>query len=74
MYNSYLYDIWLKGGIDIKGSTRFPMIDGTIKADKGTVKYLRTDFKLNQAGLVWVDPRQLPAERKSGQHSALQPL
>lgn len=56
LYNSYLYDIWLKGGIDIKGSTRFPMIDGTIKADKGTVKYLRTDFKLNQAGLVWVDP------------------
>ena len=56
LYNSYLYDIWLKGGIDIKGSTVFPMIDGTIKADKGTVKYLRTDFKLNKAGLVWVDP------------------
>lgn len=56
LYNSYLYDIWLKGGIDIKGSTVFPMINGTIKADKGTVKYLRTDFKLNQAGLVWVDP------------------
>lgn len=31
LYNSYLYDIWLKGGIDIKGSTVFPMIDGTIK-------------------------------------------
>lgn len=56
LYNSYLYDIWLKGAIDIKGSTLFPMIDGTIKADKGTVKYLRTDFKINKAGLVWVDP------------------
>ena len=56
LYNSYLYDIWLKGAIDIKGSTLFPMIDGTIKADKGTIKYLRTDFKVNKAGLVWVDP------------------
>ncbi len=55
LYNSYLYDIWLKGAIDIKGSTLFPVIDGTIKADKGTVKYLRTDFKINKAGLVWVD-------------------
>lgn len=56
LYNSYLYDIWLKGGINIKGSTLFPTIDGTIKADKGKITYLRTDFKLNNAGLVWVDP------------------
>lgn len=56
MLNSYLYDIWLKGGIHIKGSTLFPTIEGTIKADKGKITYLRTDFKLNEAGLVWVDP------------------
>ncbi len=55
MLNSMLYDIWLKGGIHIKGSTLFPDIEGTIKADKGTIKYLRTDFKLNSASLVWVD-------------------
>lgn len=55
MLNSMLYDIWLKGGIHIKGSTRFPDIEGTIKADKGTITYLRTDFKLNSASLVWVD-------------------
>ncbi len=54
-YNSYLYDIWLKGAIGIKGSTAFPVIDGTIKAEKGTIKYLRTDFKVNKASLVWVD-------------------
>lgn len=56
LFNSYLYDLWLSGAIDIKGSTLFPMIDGTIKADKGTITYLRTDFKVNRAGLVWVDP------------------
>lgn len=56
LYNSYLYDIWLKGGIHVKGSTVFPVIDGTIKAEKGTITYLRTDFKLRDAGLVWVEP------------------
>lgn len=56
LYNSYLYDIWLKGGIAIKGSTLFPNIDGTIKSDKGKITYLRTDFKINNASLVWVDP------------------
>ena len=40
----------------LKGSTMYPIIDGKIKADKGTIKYLRTDFKLNKASLVWVDP------------------
>lgn len=55
MLNSMLYDIWLKGGIHIKGSTLFPDIDGTIKADKGSITYLRTDFKINNASLVWVD-------------------
>lgn len=55
LYNSYLYDIWLSGGIHLKGSTLYPIIEGSIKADKGTIKYLRTDFKLNKASLVWVD-------------------
>ena len=56
LYNSYLYDIWLNGGIHVKGSTLFPIIDGSIKADNGSISYLRTDFKLLKAGLVWVEP------------------
>ena len=56
LYNSYLYDIWLAGGLDIKGSTLWPMIDGNIKAEKGTITYLRTDFKLEDAKLVWITP------------------
>jgi translocation and assembly module TamB len=56
LYNSYLYDIWLSGGMNIKGSTVFPVIDGMIKADKGTITYLRTDFKLKEARLNWIEP------------------
>ena len=48
--------LYNKGGIHVKGSTVFPVIDGTIKAEKGTITYLRTDFKLRDAGLVWVEP------------------
>lgn len=56
LYNSYLYDIWLSGGIHLNGSTLYPIIDGSIKAEKGAIKYLRTDFKINKASLVWVEP------------------
>lgn len=55
-YNSYLYDMWLSGGLHITGSTLFPVIEGTIKADKGSVTYLRTPFKLDRAALVWIEP------------------
>lgn len=55
MLNSYLYDIWLSGQVQAKGSTNFPVVDGVIKAEKGTVTYLRTNFKLEKASLVWVD-------------------
>ena len=55
MFNSYLYDIWLSGHVHAKGSTLFPVVDGIIKAEKGTVTYLRTNFKLEKASLVWVD-------------------
>ncbi len=55
MDNAYLYDIWLSGGLTIKGSTEFPIVDGSIKADRGVIKYLRTDFKLEKASLNWID-------------------
>lgn len=56
LLNSYFYDIWLGGGIAIRGSTAFPIVEGSIKALKGTISYLRTDFKLSKANLVWVEP------------------
>lgn len=56
MLNSMLYDIWLSGGVSVKGSTVFPIVSGRIQADKGSVSYLRTNFKLKDASLVWIDP------------------
>ena len=52
-FNKYLYDMWLSGGMHIKGSTLFPNIEGTIRADRGTITYLRTPFKLRTATVAW---------------------
>lgn len=56
LFNKYLYDIWLEGGIHVKGSTLFPIIDGSIKAKHGTVTYLRTPFKIQNASVGWAVP------------------
>lgn len=56
LFNKYLYDMWLEGGIHVKGSTLFPVIDGSIKAKKGTVTYLRTPFKIQNASVGWAVP------------------
>ncbi len=54
-YNSFLYDLWVSGGLKLKGSTIFPVIEGSVKSTKGTVTYLRTNFKVDEARLVWID-------------------
>lgn len=56
LFNKYLYDIWLAGSMHIAGSTVFPVIDGSIKADRGTVTYLRTPFKIRNASVGWAVP------------------
>lgn len=81
MLNSMFYDIWLNGGLDIKGGyysqttkneaederiisrhNRGPdgiRIDGKIAADKGSITYLRTPFKLTKAELNWNQPGEI---------------
>ncbi|MGL5206376.1 MAG: translocation/assembly module TamB domain-containing protein [Acidaminococcaceae bacterium] len=49
LYNKYLYDLWLAGGLHIMGSTRYTNVDGSLTATKGTVSYLRTPFKIRRA-------------------------
>ncbi|HIU63759.1 MAG TPA: translocation/assembly module TamB domain-containing protein [Candidatus Avacidaminococcus intestinavium] len=49
LYNKYLYDLALAGGLHIQGSTRYTNVDGSITATKGTVTYLRTPFKVRRA-------------------------
>lgn len=34
LYNKYLYDLWLAGGLHIQGSTLYTNISGTISADR----------------------------------------
>ena len=55
-FNKYLYDIWLSGSMYIKGSTVFPMIEGKINADRGSITYLRTPFKLKNTSINWLTP------------------
>jgi translocation and assembly module TamB len=56
LFNKYLYDIWLSGDMHIKGSTVFPVIEGRINADKGSITYLRTPFKLKNTSINWLTP------------------
>ena len=56
LFNKYLYDIWLSGDMHINGSTVFPIIEGRINADKGSITYLRTPFKLMNTSINWLTP------------------
>lgn len=56
LYNKYLYDLWLSGGLNVTGSTLFTNIGGTISADRGTISYLRTQFKVHSASVAWPVP------------------
>ena len=48
-YSSYLYDMYLKGGIHFGGTTRHPRTSGRLEVDKGgTVSYLKTPFRIRQ--------------------------
>lgn len=50
-YNPYLYDIIAQGRVKFAGSTLEPDFTGYIGAVRGTVKYLRTQFKVNEASV-----------------------
>ena len=56
LYNKYLYDLWLKGNVHFAGSTVFPRIEGGIDAEKGTITYLRTRFKVDKGSVRWSNP------------------
>jgi translocation and assembly module TamB len=50
-YNPYLYDILAAGRVKLGGSTMEPDISGHIVAIRGTVSYLRTPFKIEEASV-----------------------
>lgn len=50
-YNPYLYDIVAQGRVKFAGSTLEPDFKGNIVALRGTVNYLRTQFRVNEASV-----------------------
>lgn len=48
LYNSYMYDIWAEGRVKFAGSTKRPNPSGKFTAIRGTVSYLRTQFKIKE--------------------------
>ena len=59
LYNKYLYDLWLSGGLHVTGSTVYTNIDGNVKADRGTITYLRTPFEIHNASVAWPVPGEI---------------
>lgn len=46
LYNSYMYDITVEGKAKFGGSLKAPDASGHFQATRGTVSYLRTQFKI----------------------------
>ena len=49
LYNSYLYDLIVEGKAVFSGTTLEPKAAGRFSAVRGTIKYLRTPFKIRTA-------------------------
>ncbi|CUH94549.1 hypothetical protein P22_0615 [Propionispora sp. 2/2-37] len=49
LYNPYLYDMQLGGHVHFGGTTRWPDVSGRFFAKRGSVSYLRTQFKIKEA-------------------------
>lgn len=53
LYNSALYDLMVKGNINMMGPLSAPIMTGRVNVDKGTVKINMSEFKVNEARAVW---------------------
>ena len=49
LYNPALYDLMLNGSVNFKGTTNHPRPSGRFEAQRGTIHYLDTNFKLTKA-------------------------
>lgn len=54
LYNSYMYDIWAEGKVKFTGSVKRPIPSGRITAIRGTVSYLRTQFKIKEGSADFI--------------------
>lgn len=53
LYNSALYDLWLRGNISMIGPLAEPVMTGRVNVEKGTVKINMSEFKVGEARAVW---------------------
>lgn len=53
LYNSALYDLWLRGNITMMGPVAEPVMTGRVNVEKGTVKINMSEFKVGEARAVW---------------------
>lgn len=67
-YNPYMYDILASGKVKIGGTLQLPDASGRIEAQRGTVSYLRTQFKIKEARADFIQFRSFePVIRLSGE-------
>jgi translocation and assembly module TamB len=53
MYNPYLYDAWVRGGIKVAGIIAHPVVTGRIDINHGTVNYFQTQFIIDSGSLAF---------------------
>lgn len=53
LYNSMLYDMYVRGNIHAMGLMSRPVMSGRVNVEKGTVRYLSNVFTVNSGTAVW---------------------
>lgn len=54
LFNPYMYDLMVEGRVKFAGSTQAPAVSGRISAIRGTVSYLRTQFKVDSGSAEFI--------------------
>lgn len=52
-YDALLYDLYIKGAFNIKGTTIHPKSSGSLTVDKGTINVLKNIFKIEVGNIVF---------------------
>lgn len=52
-YDALLYDLYLEGAFNIKGTTLHPKSSGSLKVNRGSINVLKTIFKIDVGNIVF---------------------
>ncbi|MDU4960920.1 MAG: translocation/assembly module TamB domain-containing protein [Sporomusaceae bacterium] len=59
LYDPMLYDVWVTGKVHFDGSLRYPDASGKFESLRGTLNYLQTRFRINEASVAFTQFRSL---------------